>query len=160
MPFFTADICDAHREAVQVLSHDFRDYGGVEKFRGPIATIRLDEENSGLIAMLKEPGKGRVAVVDVGAVFYAVVGENLMKLASENGWAGLIVNGFVRDTHMTRTIPVGLWALGACARKSHEKRASLRDVPLEFGGVRFANGEYLVADRDGVIVIDGSLLDR
>ncbi|SFV49815.1 Ribonuclease E inhibitor RraA [hydrothermal vent metagenome] len=154
----TADICDEHRDEAQVLSHDYKPYGGLETCCGPIATIKLDEENSDLIAMLKEPGNGRVAVVDVDAAFYAVVGENLMKLAHANGWVGIVINGYVRDTKLTREIPVGLWALGTCSRKSHHYKPAIRDIDLTFGGVTFKNGEYLLSDHDGIIVIDKELL--
>jgi len=159
MQLITADICDEHRDEVQVLSHDYKSYGGIETCHGPIATIKLDEENSDLISMLKEPGKGRIAVVDVEGAFYAVVGENLMKFARDNGWAGILINGYVRDTKITKTIPVGLWALGTCSRKSHDKRPAQRDIELKFGGVTFRNGEYLVADHDGIIVAPRELLD-
>ncbi len=152
MPFFTADICDEHRDDIQVLSHDYKEYGGVEKVQGTIATIKLNEENSDLITMLKEDGKGRIAVVDVDKAFYAVVGENLMRFALENNWKGILINGFVRDTKITKTIPVGLWALGTCARKSHNKQRGQRDIELEFGGVLFRSGDHLLADEDGIIV--------
>jgi regulator of ribonuclease activity A len=160
MQLITADICDEYRDEVQVLSHDYKSYGGIETCHGPIATIKLDEENSDLISMLKEPGKGRIAVVDVGGAFYAVVGENLMKFARDNGWAGILINGYVRDTKITKTIPVGLWALGTCSRKSHDKRPAQRDIELKFGGVTFRNGEYLVADHDGIIVAPKELLQE
>jgi len=158
MNYITADICDKHRDEAQVLSHDFKSYGGLETCCGPIATIKLNEENSDLIKMLKEPGNGRVAVVDVDAAFYAVVGENLMKFAHQNGWVGIVINGYVRDTKITKNIPVGLWALGTCSRKSHNERVAQRDVELEFGGVTFKNGEYLLGDHDGIIVISEDLL--
>ena len=154
MPFYTADISDEHHEKIQVLSPEYHSYGGVTKCRGAIATLKLNEENSDLITMLKEDGKGRIAVVDVNKAHYAVVGENLMKFAQENNWAGILINGYVRDTHITKTIPVGLWALGTCPRKSHTKQAGQRDVTFTFGGVFFKNGEILVADLDGIIVID------
>ncbi len=159
MKYITADICDQHRGEAQVLSHDYKSYGGVEGCCGPIATIKLDEENSDLIAMLKEPGEGRIAVVDVNAAFYAVVGENLMKFALENGWAGIVINGYVRDTKITKTMPIALWALGTCSRKSHDKREAQRDVELSFGGVSFKNGEFLLSDHDGIIVIARELLE-
>jgi len=160
MNFFTADICDEHREDVQVLSHDYKSYGGIEKCQGHIATIKLNDENSDLITMLKEPGEGRIAVVDVNAAYYAVVGENLMKFALENNWKGILINGYVRDTQITATIPVGLWALGTCSRKSHDKQAGERDIELSFGGVTFRNNEYLLADHDGIIVMSKELLDK
>ncbi len=158
MEFFTADICDKYRDQVQVVANRYLSFGGVEACKGAIATIKLDEENSDLIMMLKEPGLGRIAVVDVDGAYYAVVGENLMKFARDNGWAGILINGYVRDTKVTRTIPVGLWALGTCPRKSHDKKPARRDIDLTFGGVTFRNGEYLLADNDGIIVLPGELL--
>jgi len=160
MSYITADICDKHRDEVQVLSHDYKSYGGTEICHGPIATIRLDKENSDLISMLQEPGEGRIAVVDVDAAFYAVVGENLMKFARDNGWAGILINGYVRDTKITRTIPVGLWALGTCSRKSHDKKPAQRDIELSFGGVTFRNGEFLIADHDGIIVVRKEIMEE
>ncbi len=158
MEYITADICDEHRDEAQVLSHDYKSYGGIENCCGPIATIKLNEENSDLITMLKEPGLGRIAVIDVDAAYYAVVGENLMKFARDNGWIGILVNGYVRDTKITKTIPVGLWALGTCSRKSHNKKPAQRDIELTFGGVNFNNDEYLMGDHDGIIVISKELL--
>lgn len=156
--FYTADICDANGGAVQVLSPDFRAYGGAGRCCGAIATLRLYEDNAELIALLKEPGEGRVLVVDVGGSYYAVVGENLMKLAAKNGWAGILVNGYVRDIHVTETVDVGLWALGTCPRKSMQKVGGERGAMLQFGGVRFEEGHYLYADRDGVIVMEKDVL--
>jgi len=153
MSLMTADICDDKGESVQVLKPDYRSYGGTETCHGRISTIALDEDNSGLIAMLKEPGNGRVAVVDVHESFYAVVGENLMGFARDNGWAGILINGYVRDTLETKKVPVGLWALGTCPRKSRKKADSERDIELVFGGVRFLPGNYLFADSDGIIVL-------
>ncbi len=160
MQHITADICDEHRDEIQVLSHDYKPYGGVETCHGPIATIKLDEENTDLISMLKEPGLGRVAVVDVDAAYYAVVGENLMKFARDNGWAGILINGYVRDTKITKTIPVGLWALGTCPRKSHDKKVAKRDIELSFGSVCFQNGDYLMADHDGIVVVEKNFFER
>ncbi|MEA3373401.1 MAG: ribonuclease E activity regulator RraA [Campylobacterota bacterium] len=158
MKFFTADICDEHREKVQVLTPEYKSYGGAEKCYGPVATLKLNDENTDLITMLKEPGNGRIAVVDVNTAYYAVVGENLMKFARDNNWAGIIINGYVRDTHITSTIPVGLWALGTCPRKSHDKKPGERDIELSFGNVTFRNGDYLLADGDGIITVSKELL--
>ena len=130
----------------------FHAYGGLLKAYGPIVTLKLSDENSDLIALLKEPGDERIIVVDVNAAHYAVVGENLMKLARDNNWAGILINGYVRDTAVTTTIPVGLWALGTYPRKSHDKKPGERNVELNFGGVTFLPGDYLYADEDGIIL--------
>jgi regulator of ribonuclease activity A len=153
MKFYTADICDELKEEVQVLAPGFYAYGGVTSAYGPIQTLKLTRNNTELIALLKEEGHDRFIVVAVDGADDAVGGENLMKLAHHNGWAGILVNGYVRDIHVTTTIPVGLWALGTCPRKSFEHNPARRDVELRFGGVTFRNGDYLLADRDGIIVI-------
>lgn len=152
-PLYTADICDTHTDTVSVLSPDYIAYGGAIRCMGMIATVRIDEDNGAIITLLKTPGEGRVLVVDVGGVYCAVVGENLMKLAAQNGWSGILVHGYVRDIHVTRTIDVGLWALGTCPRKSPKKAPGEGGITLTFGGVTFKTGHYLYADADGIIVM-------
>ena len=158
MSFTTADLCDEYGEEVKVLETNLISYGGVDSFRGEIVTIKLDEDNGDLVSMLRDGiGEGRVVVVDVGANFCAVVGDTLMGFAHKNGWSGIVINGFVRDTKITKTIPVGLMALGTCPRKSPKKSKSQIDVELNFGGVSFKSGAFLYADEDGVIVSDNIL---
>lgn len=158
--FFTADICDAHVDDVQVLSPGYHSYGGARRCKGEIATVRIYEDNSEIIAVLKEPGCGRILVVDVNGDYCAVVGENLMKLAEKNGWSGMLINGYVRDIHVTETVNVGLWALGTCPRKSPKKIEGERGKTLTFGGVEFAQGCYLYADRDGIVVLETDVLNQ
>ena len=153
MNFFTADFCDEHPEIIDVLSHDFKNYGGADKCRGEVVTIKLDKNDSELIKLLRdEDGTGKIVVVDVDAEFFAVVGENLMKFAQQNNYSGIIVNGYIRDTFQIKEIPVALWALGTCPRKYIPVTEGQRDVKLAFGGVNFKNGDYIYADTDGVMI--------
>ena len=112
----------------------------------------LSKTISTLVELLKSEGVGQIAVVDVDAKYTAVVGDNLMKFAYENNWAGIVINGYVRDTKNTKEIDVGLFALGTCPKKTMEvKEGSLHDT-VSFGGITFNEGDYLYADRDGIIV--------
>ncbi len=153
MNFSTADLCDEHGDTLQVVEKDFKSYGAKTSFYGEIVTIKLDEDNRGLVEMLRdEEGKGRVAVVDVEEKFCAVVGDNLMGFAVKNGWAGIIINGYVRDTKITKTIDAGLFALGTCPRRSSKRASSIRGEVLIFGGITFKERDWIYADVDGVIV--------
>ncbi len=155
MSFSTADFCDKYKDELQVLELPLNSYGGVDSFNGEIITIKLNNNNHDLVKMLRdEKGNGKVVVVDVAKAFYAVVGDNLMKFAYQNGWSGIVINGYVRDIKITKTIPVGLMAIGTCPRKSFENNNAKRDIELNFGGVSFRNGEYIYADKDGIIVSD------
>ena len=151
MEFYTADLCDEHKENVQVLENSFKSYGKATSCCGQIVTLKLDEHNGGLISLLKSDGKGRIAVVDVDAKYYAVVGENLMKFAQDNNWVGIIINGYVRDIEQTSQIDVALYALGTCPRKSFKESIYQEDIELNFRGVNFVSGDYLYADIDGII---------
>jgi regulator of ribonuclease activity A len=153
MAFFTADICDEHSERVAVLGPGYHNYGGAATCQGEIVTQKLDKNNRDLISLLRdEEGAGKVVVVDVEQAYYAVVGENLMKFAHRNNYAGIIVNGYIRDTAQIREIPVALYALGTCPRKSIPATSGQRNIAVTFGGTTFRPGDYLYADTDGVIV--------
>jgi len=153
MKSYTADICDKYHEKLQVLDPLFKSYGGVSMCQGKITTILLDEDNTALANLLRdEDGAGRICVVDVKGDYCAVVGENLMKIAYSNNWAGIVINGYVRDTHETLQIPVGLFALGTYPLKSKKKALAKRDIELNFASVTIKVGEILYADNDGIII--------
>ena len=152
MKFYTADLCDKYPEYVKVLEPLFHSYGGAKRVMGQIVTVKLTGHNRTLVELLKSEGAGQIAVVDVDAQYTAVVGDNLMKFAFENHWAGILINGYVRDTKNTKEIDVGLFALGTCPKKTMEVSEGKLHGSLSFGGVVFNEGEYLYADRDGIIV--------
>ena len=150
---FTADFCDKHAEKVSVLGPGFINYGAAQMCQGEVITIELDKNNSDLITLLRdENGQGKVVVVDAQQAYYAIVGEMLMKYAHQNSYAGIIVNGYIRDTEQIKGIPVALYALGTCPRKFIPVTNGQRDVALSFGGIDFRPGDYVYADSDGVIV--------
>ena len=151
--YFTADFCDDHPEKVSVLGPGYTNYGGAKKCQGEVVTLSLEMNNSDLITLLRdESGRGKVVVVDADKAYCAIVGENLMKFAHKNEYAGIIVNGYVRDTEQIKDIPVALYALGTCPRKSIPVTQGKRDIPLVFGGANFNPGDYVYTDQDGVIV--------
>ncbi len=153
MTFYTADICDEHSDKVAVLGAAYKNYGGVDKCEGDVITVRLDKNNSTLIELLRDcDGAGKVVVVDVDKAFYAVVGENLMNFAAQNRYAGIVVNGYVRDTAQIRDIPVALFALGTCPRKYIPVTEGVLNCPLQIDGVELKPGDYLYADCDGIVV--------
>ncbi|MFT4729424.1 MAG: regulator of ribonuclease activity A [Granulosicoccus sp.] len=158
MADFTADFCDTHPDKVTVLGPGYSNYGGAPMCQGEVVTIQLDRNNSDLITLLRdENGQGKVVVVDSDQAHYAIVGEKLMQFAQENGYAGIILNGYIRDTFQIKDIPVALYALGTCSRKFIPVTQGKRDIPLSFGGAEFRPGDYVYTDTDGVIVTANAL---
>lgn len=155
MKTYTADICDEYTDDVKVLDPVFKSYGGVTMCKGPITTIELDEDNRDLIKVLRdEDGAGRICVVNVKGNTCAVVGDNLMGYAHKSGWAGIIINGYVRDVHETSNIPVGLFAKGTYPLRSKKRAEGKRDIPVQIGEVTLKTGDFVYADNDGIIVME------
>jgi regulator of ribonuclease activity A len=150
----TADLHDEHGDALESTDLQFRQFGGRTRFAGPAVTVRCHEDNALLRSVLGEPGAGRVLVVDGGGSLHrALVGDIIAKLALDNGWAGVIVNGAVRDVAVLATLDLGIKAVGANPRKSAKTGAGERDVPVTFGGATFTPGAVVHSDDDGVVVL-------
>ena len=150
----TADLVDDIGPDVRSCDLQFTQYGGRSQFAGPITTVRCFEDNALLKSVLSEPSEGAVLVIDGdGSLHSALVGDVIAGLGVQNGWAGLIVNGAVRDAATLRTLDIGIKALGANPRKSTKTGAGRRDVAVEFGGVVFAPGELAYSDDDGIVVV-------
>ncbi|MFZ8987160.1 MAG: ribonuclease E activity regulator RraA [Steroidobacteraceae bacterium] len=153
----TADLADAH-PAAQVASPGLRHFGGRGRFFGPIATILCFEDNSRVRELVASPGLGRVLVVDGGGSMQcALLGDLLGEKAVQNGWAGVVVNGCVRDSRRLRELPLGVMALETHPRRSEKRGLGEVDIPVRFAGVTFEPGGHLYADEDGLLVSAESL---
>ena len=156
--FSTCDLCDAHMADVGtrlfVLPPVFRDLGGVARFGGPVATVKCHEDNSMVKAALDEPGLGRVLVVDGGgSLRRALVGGNVAAAAAKNGWAGVVVDGAVRDVAELAATRVGIRALALVPIPTIKRGVGERDLAVQIQGVWVRPGDRLFADADGIVVI-------
>jgi regulator of ribonuclease activity A len=152
--YATTDLCDA-RPDVQVCDPVFQAFGGAPAFSGPIATLKVFEDNTLIKQAVEGPGNGRVLVVDGGgSKRCGLVGGNLAVSAAINGWAGIVVYGCIRDVDELAAQPLGVRALAAFPRKSQRGLHSGQSgIPVIFASVVFREGEWLCADSDGVVVL-------
>ena len=159
MTFATADLYDEHGDSVQVALPMFNDYGGKQKFSGPIATLKVHEDNTLVRAALEQQGEGKVLVVDGGASLRcALVGDMLAQLGLDNGWNGIIVSGCIRDSKVIATMDIGVKALNTNPKKSVKKGEGQSNISVSFAGITFVPGEYVYADEDGVLVSSEKLV--
>lgn len=160
--FSTCDLCDAHEKdsppSFQVLPPVFRSFGADAPFCGPVSTVRCFEDNSRVKEAVESPGEGRVLVVDGGgSVRRALVGGNLAVAARKNGWAGIVVDGAVRDLMELKACGLGVRALALMPHRSTKRNEGERDVPVVVQGVQVRPGFWLYADDDGIVVSPGPL---
>ncbi|WP_068187566.1 ribonuclease E activity regulator RraA [Mycobacterium sp. UM_CSW] len=149
----TADLVDVIGPDVRSCDLQFRQFGGRSEFAGPVSTVRCFQDNALLKSVLSGPGNGGVLVIDgSGSLHTALVGDVIAELARSNGWAGLVINGAVRDAAALRGIDIGIKALGTNPRKSGKTGAGERDIEISLGGVTFAPGDIAYSDDDGIVV--------
>ena len=157
----TGDLCDANKASAdgsfRVLPPVFRDFGQRVRFAGTVVTVKCFEDNSFVKATLEEPGHGRVLVVDGGgSLRRALVGGNIAAAAAKNGWAGVVVDGCVRDSAELIACDLGIRALALIPMPTERRGQGERDVAVQIAGVRVLPGEWLVADEDGIVVMPAS----
>ncbi|MDB6114213.1 MAG: menG [Lacunisphaera sp.] len=158
MTFLTADLIDAHGDKLQSCEVQFRQYGGRRIFHGPLRTVSTFEDNALIKQVLAGPGSGAVLVIDGrGSLRTALLGDMIAGSARQNGWAGVVIHGAVRDTRALGALDLGIKALGSNPRKSAKLGAGAVDVPVSFGGVTFSPGAWIYSDEDGIVLSAGSL---
>ena len=156
--FSTADLLDEYPESI-VLMENFLSYGEVSTFFGRAKTIHAPEDNSLVRQALETEGNNQVLVIDGGASrACALVGDQLALLAIENGWAGIIVNGYIRDSAVISEMHIGIKALGTNPRKSIKKNRGEADIELTIGQIQIKPDNWIYSDADGVIISEHNLL--
>jgi regulator of ribonuclease activity A len=159
MSIATTDLCDQfendiHAGLIHVLPPVFQSFGQAQAFHGQAVTFKVFEDNT-LIkkALENDNGTGKVMVIDGGAsVRCALVGGNIAKAGTQNGWAGIVVDGCVRDTGEINELAIGVRALAAMPLRSLKKGAGERDLGVHIQGVRVNPGDWVYADADGIVV--------
>lgn len=151
-PVSTADLFDEMGDTLQSVALQFQNVGGHSQFSGKIRTVRCLQDNALLKSVLSTPGDGAVLVIDGnGSLETALVGDIIAALGVEHGWAGIIVNGAIRDRVAIGQLAIGLKALGSNPAKSTKTGAGELDIPVTFGGVTFKPGNAVWSDEDGIV---------
>jgi len=154
----TVDLCDKHRGSIQVALPVLKSYGKHPSFSGQIETVKCYEDNVVMRKTLEQPGNGRVLIVDGGgSLRCALVGDRMAALGVQNGWAGIVVNGCVRDITAVNQVPIGIRALGHVPLASEKHGQGVTSVPVSFAGITFTPGHHLYADADGIVVSEQPL---
>ena len=163
--FATCDLCDTFKNDssgdFRVLPPVFRDFGAVRKFCGPVVTVKCFEDNSLVKTAVDSVGyeetpAGRIAKVLVvdggGSLRRALLGGNLGAAAAKNGWAGVVIDGCVRDVAELAAHQVGIRALASMPLPTEKRNEGQKDQAVQLQGVWVRPGDWLYADEDGVVV--------
>lgn len=149
----TADLYDQHGAALKSVTTQFASYGGRAGFHGPARTLRSYEDNLLLKELVASDGEGGVLVVDGGgSLRCALLGDNMARRALENGWAGFVVLGAVRDRDELARVDIGVKALGTNPRRSRKNGDGVVDDVVTIDDVAIRPGAHVYCDVDGILV--------
>jgi regulator of ribonuclease activity A len=147
-------LADQHPDTARVLKAGFISFGGREAFAGPAQTVKCFEDNSKVKELASTPGEGRVLVVDGGgSLRRALLGDMIAAAAAQNGWAGFVIDGAVRDVEVLRTLDLGVKALDSIPLKTDKRGLGDVGVRVEVGGVLVNPGDRVYADATGIVVL-------
>ena len=147
---------------IVALDRDRKMVGPVFTMRG-CQTLGADPHQTLLAwtGFLDRAPPGHVVVCEGGHADCALMGELSAETLHLRGVAGYLTDGGCRDADFIRRIgfPVSsrfltpLDVVGAWLPDSY-------DVPITIGSVTVTPGDYLVADRDGAVIIPGALVSE
>lgn len=132
------------------------------KLAGPALTVDAGPgDNLMLHAALQHARPGDILVADAkGFADAGAWGDVLTAAALEVGIAGLIINGAVRDAEAITAMGFPVFAKGMSIRGTTKAYKGIIGGPVDIAGTVVHNGDIVVGDRDGVVVIAADQLDQ
>ena len=159
MEFSTPDLSDAFPET-KALEPIMTNYGGKSFFSGPIETLQCPDDNSIIKELLNSEGNGQILIVDAGGInTVALLGDLIAEAGVKNNWSGIVINGYIRDVDIIRTLDLGVQALGTYPIKSKKRGLGELGVEISFGGLTFKSGQHVYADNNGLLLSETELLN-
>ena len=153
MEYNTSELCNIYADSVDVLEPLFCNYGGRSSFGGQVVTIKCFENNGVILKTLKEPGEGKVLVIDGGgSTRRALLDIDVAETAVENGWEGIVCFGSVRDVDALEELELGIQALVSIPVGATDEVVGEIDVAINFAGVTFLPEDHIYADNTGIIL--------
>ena len=147
------DLSDQHSKQIQIGKLPLQSFGSRHSISGEIYTVSCSDDNSVVKDILSRKGKNKVLVIDASGVSHAsMIGDQIAESAVKNNWAGIVVNGCVRDVEILRNLPIGVFAIGSCPIKSNKQDLGVTGQSLEIGGAKVEKGSWIYADESGVLV--------
>jgi regulator of ribonuclease activity A len=157
-PFSTADICDILGQSARPFTKKFYHFGASRAATGPLLLLSIENDNQLLFDILENSGLNRILLIHVADESRpAVVGANSAKKAKDNGWAGIIVDGAVRDLPELRELDLPILARFVSPFRIRKTKGGTLPSSMNFGGVDVFNSDIICLDEDGIVVIDKNL---
>jgi 4-hydroxy-4-methyl-2-oxoglutarate aldolase len=129
---------------------------------GPARTVRCGQDDNLMVhAVIAEAQPGEVLVVTMPEPRpVALVGELLATQAKHRKVAAMLVDAAVRDVEELRDVGLPIWARYVRVRGADKRVAGVIGEPVEVGGATIRQGDAVVLDADGAVVVEQDRIDE
>jgi RraA family protein len=149
----TTAICDADK-TTRVLDSAIRARSAAPRVCGPAFTVRCRDDFLGVLRAIEAASPGDVIVVDGGARQTALGGELFARGAIARGLGGIVVDGGYRDIGYVSGCPLPVYSRFITPLAGTTSKLGELQIPVTCGGVVVRPGDLILADDEGVIVLD------
>lgn len=133
----------------------------VPRVAGPAFTVRCPPgDNLMLHAAIYRAEPGSVIVVESGDLDYALAGGNVCAVAHRRGVAAFVLDGLIRDLGEVREIGFPVFARGVIPIPGTKSELGAHRTEISCGGVAVSQGDIVVADEEGVVVVPAGRADE
>jgi RraA family protein len=149
----TTAICDADK-TTRVLDGAIQARSAATRVCGPAFTVRCRDDFLGVLRAIETASPGHVIVVDGGARQTALGGELFARGALVRGLGGIIVDGGYRDIGYVSGCPLPVYSRFVTPLAGTTTTLGELQIPITCGGVVVRPGDMILADDEGIVVID------
>jgi 4-hydroxy-4-methyl-2-oxoglutarate aldolase len=149
----TTALCDVTPD-IRVMSPALRSRSANPLLCGPALTVRCRHDILGVIQAIEQAAPGDVVVVDGGGLETALAGELFARAALAKGLAGIIVDGGYRDLRFVAGCDLPVYSRHVTPVAGTAVRPATTGQTVSCGGVRVSAGDIVIADHDGIVVLD------
>lgn len=129
-------------------------WAGMPRIAGPAYPVACAPgDNLMLHAAIYRAPKGSVVVVQAGDLDYAVAGGNVCATAQNNGIAGFVIDGLIRDLGEIRDCRFPVFARGLIPKAGGKHGEGILNGTVTCGGVQVNPGDWVIADEEGIAVV-------
>jgi RraA family protein len=153
-----AALCDADK-SVRVLDSAIRPINPFRQMVGRARPVRCRDDFLAVVQALRDAQPGEVLVIDAGGGKLAIAGELFASEARRRGLAGIVIDGACRDTSKLQTIALPVYARSTSPMAGKVEQLEEPAASVNCGGVTVHAGDWLIGDRDGIVVLGENEID-
>ncbi len=129
---------------------------------GPALTVdNTPGDILALLASLNSISQGDMVVsAFAGYQGCAAAGDRVTGMMKNNGAAGFITDGPMRDYAGVVAVGLPTWCTGLTPASPFAKGPGSIGYPIQISGQQVETGDMIIADRDGVVVVPYPQIDR